>query len=65
MQMGQNNKTCIKCKDDFVFTPEDIKWIEHGTYSEKIVTCPYCGCINVVKYVDASGLHVNDDKRYY
>ena len=29
------------------------------------IKCPYCKCVNVIKYDDASGLNVNFDKRYY
>ena len=62
---GQNNKRCSKCKEHFVYKPEETKWIEYGTYSSKIVSCPFCGCINVIKNVESKGLYVNDDKRYY
>lgn len=65
MVQDQNNKTCTKCKENFIFMPDEIKWVEFSTYSAKITTCPYCGTTNVIKYVDASGLHVNTDKRYY
>lgn len=56
---------CPTCDDYFYYTDEDIKWVEYGTYSSKIITCPFCGCINIIKYVDANGLYVNDDERYY
>lgn len=61
----QHNKTCTKCKENFVYMPDEIKWFDYGTYSAKTTTCPYCGNINVIKYVNASGLYVNDDNRYY
>ena len=28
---GQNYKKCSKCKEHFVYKPEETKWIEYGT----------------------------------
>lgn len=64
-QEGQKSKKCNKCKDYFNYMPSDTYWQEFGTYSGKLVKCPNCGTINVIKYVEAAGLHVNTDKRYY
>ncbi len=61
----KNYHRCRKCNEYFNFKPEEIKWIERGTYSEKIATCKYCGCINVVKYQDGFNQNPNLDKRYY
>lgn len=62
---NQNTKKCIKCKESFIYMPDEIKWVEFGTYSAKITTCPYCGATNVIKYIDAPGLYTDRDKRYY
>lgn len=61
----QNNHTCAKCHEDFIFYPEDVSWHEHGTYSAKTVNCPFCNQINIIKYQNAAGLYVNKDSRYY
>lgn len=61
-----NNANCVKCKEDFVFDPEDIFFDERGTgYSTKLVKCPYCGSINIIKYYVDKSLDVNNDARYY
>ena len=62
---NQNCKKCTKCKEEFVYMSDEIKWAEFGTYSAKLTTCPYCGTTNILKYIDAPGLHVVNDKRYY
>lgn len=62
----QNNKTCSKCKEHFVFNPEDCFWDDKGFgYSTKLVRCPYCNSINVVKHIEDSSLDVNNDDRFY
>lgn len=64
-QSNQNCKKCTKCKEEFIYMPNEIQWKEFGTYSAKITTCPYCNTINILKYIDAPGLYVGKDKRYY
>ena len=64
-QSNQNCKKCTKCKEDFIYMSDETKWQEYSTYSVKITTCPYCGTINILKYIDAPGLYVSNDKRYY
>ena len=61
----QDYYVCRKCHNTFIFKPDEIKWYERGTYSEKTIICKECGCINVIQYKDAYGLNVNNDKRYY
>lgn len=61
----KNNHTCKKCGLNFVFKSDECRWVEHGMYSEKIVNCPKCGCINVIKYVDGFNQNPNLDKRYF
>ena len=62
---SKNYCKCKKCHDYYIFKHDEAKWIEHGTYSEKIATCPYCGCINVVKYQDGFNQNPNLDSRYF
>ena len=61
----QNNCTCKKCKENFIFLNKETWWNNYGTYSVKLVKCPYCETINSVKLEEASGLDVNNDRRYY
>lgn len=61
----KNNCTCKKCGLNFVFKSDECKYYEFGTYSDKTVICPECGCINSVRTIDALGLNVNFDQRYY
>lgn len=60
-----NNKTCIKCKDDFVYRYDETWWDENGSTSTKLVKCPYCNCIQAVTYRDDNAFRLNFDKRYY
>lgn len=58
-----NNKVCSKCKEDFIYKQEETWWNEQGMSSVKLVKCPYCGCIQAIKFGE---LHdVNKDARYY
>ena len=61
----QSNKECSKCREHFVYNQQETKWVEYGTYSSKIVICPFCGCVNVIKNTSACGLDINNDERYY
>lgn len=62
----QNNKKCSKCKEHFIYKPEETFWDEHGYgYGTKLVICPYCKTINVIKYHEDSSLDINKDRRYY
>lgn len=63
--MEQHNKTCTKCKKNFVYFPEETWWNHYGTYSVKLCKCPNCNTIQSVKFIEASGLDVNNDERYY
>ena len=59
----KNYKTCNKCKEDFIYYQEETWWDEKGMSSVKLTKCPYCGCIQSIKY---GTLHdVNKDERYY
>ena len=62
---SQNNCMCKKCGSFFIFKSDEARWIERGMYSEKIVKCPECECVNVVKYQDGFNQNPNFDRRYY
>ena len=63
---GQNHKVCSKCREDFVYKPEETFWDEKGYgYSTKLVLCPYCKHPNVIKYSEDISFDVNKDRRFY
>ena len=62
-EQNKHNKTCIKCREDFIWYEKDTWWDYTGMTDTKLVKCPDCNTINVVKFKE---LHdVNNDKRYY
>ena len=61
----KNYCACKKCHESFVFRPDEAHWVEQGMYSEKVTKCPYCGCINVVRYQDGFNQNPNLDSRYF
>lgn len=63
--MNTKTKTCCKCGKSFSYMPENARWMEYGTYSQKVVDCPHCGCVNVVKYQDGFNQNPNLDERYF
>ena len=49
----QNYCDCAKCKESFIFEPDECWWDEKSIgYSTKLVKCKHCGCINVIKYIE-------------
>lgn len=59
-------RRCRKCSDEFEYSNNETFWDESGScYSTKLVKCPNCGQINIIKYVEDRGLDVNNDPRYY
>ena len=63
----QNYCACRKCEESYIFTPDEAWWDEKGYgYSTKLTKCPYCGCINVVQYIEDYGFSImNTDQRYF
>ena len=42
---------CIKCSEQFDYKQEETWWDYKGMdYDAKLVRCPQCGCINVIRY---------------
>ena len=64
-EQSHNSKKCTKCKENFIYLPDEVQWREFGTYSAKITTCPYCGSVQIIKYENAFGLDVNNDDKFY
>lgn len=58
-------RKCKKCHESFVYESDDIRWIENGMYSEKVVKCKHCGCINVIKYQDGFNQNPNFNTKYF
>lgn len=64
-QIG-NNILCSKCDELFIYYQEETQWDKQGYgYDTKLVKCPYCGQMNIIKYKKDYGLDVNNDTRYY
>ena len=63
LESSKNNNTCIKCKTDFVYFPNETWWDYSGCTNTKLTTCPNCGCVQAVKYEEQP--EVNFDIRYY
>ena len=59
---NQNTKTCIKCKEDFIWFPDEAWWDYKNYTPAKLVKCP-CGCIQAVKY--EKEINPNFDARFY
>ena len=67
IEKHNQNKNCVckRCSTEFVFKKNEVFWKEQGVYSEKLVKCTNCGCINVLKYVNGFNQNPNLDKRYF
>lgn len=59
----KNNKTCIKCRENFVWFNEEAHWDYKGYTPTKLITCPFCGTVQAVDYEIESD--INFDPRYY
>jgi hypothetical protein len=53
---------CCKCKDVFSYEEKDIFWDYRGLdYDAKLVKCPQCGAVSVIKYYELP----NREEWYY
>ena len=53
MEDRKKRTQCAKCKRYFDYVERDTWWDYKGMdYDAKLVKCPECGCINVIKYVE-------------
>lgn len=58
--------TCCQCGESHEYSENEVKWDEGGYgYSTKLVECPYCKQLNIVRNHEDFGLDVNKDKRFY
>lgn len=59
-------RICSKCKQEFQYNETDCFWDNKGYgYSTKLVKCPECGQIQIIKYIEDASLDVNNDERFY
>ena len=57
---------CIQCKAMFEYTETDARLDYSGYgYTAKLVECPNCKQINIVKFIEDKNLNINNDERYY
>lgn len=61
--MGQEEKSCIKCKEKFTYCSDNSWWDYKGYTPTKLVKCPICGCIQAIKYEEE--INPNYDRRFY
>lgn len=62
-ESSKHNAKCIKCKQDFVWFPEEAYWDYSGTTDTKLVKCPECGCLQPIQYREQ--INPNFDHRFY
>lgn len=59
-------KTCCQCGISHDYKIEELKIDYSGLgYIAKLGTCPHCGQINIIKYIEDDNLDINNDERYY
>lgn len=55
---------CQQCGTATEYQPDEVIW-DYGTgYDVKLVRCPECDAINILKYYEHD-IDVNNDERYY
>ena len=62
-EQSKHNKTCIKCKENFIWYEKDAYWDYTGYTDTKLTSCPYCGCKQAVKYNEQ--INPNLDRRFF
>ena len=62
-EKSKHNKSCLGCKNNFIWYEKDTWWDFKGSTDTKLIKCPYCGCIQSVKYIEQ--INPNIDKRYF
>ena len=62
-ERSKHNKTCIKCKENFIWYEKDAYWDYAGFTDTKIIECPYCNCKQAVKYNEQ--INPNYDRRFF
>ena len=62
-EQNKHYKTCVKCKEDFIWDEKDAHWDYKGYTDTKIVTCSFCGCVQAIKYKEQ--INPNYDRRYF
>ena len=62
-ERSKHNKDCLKCQEDFIWYEKEAWWDFKGSTDTKLIKCPYCGCVQPVKYIEQ--INPNIDKRYF
>lgn len=63
MNEKQHNKKCVKCKENFVWFNDEVKWDYKGYTPTKLTKCQNCGTLQAVDYEPEQ--NVNFDERFY
>ena len=57
---------CSKCGQAFSYVRKDTYFDDKGYgYSTRLIGCPHCNTINVLKYYEDQSMKLNNDSRYY
>ena len=68
MKDGDKNvrrmRKCKHCKNTFSYEDIDTKWNYAGCSDTKIVECPLCNNVNIIRYWDCT-INPNTDNRYF
>lgn len=66
MNREKEIKLCKNCFQTFQYEESDTYWDEKSLWgSLKLVKCPICGTMNIVKEEEDLGKYVNEDPRYF
>ncbi|MBR2247752.1 MAG: hypothetical protein IJ880_12165 [Bacilli bacterium] len=55
---------CKHCDEMFTYEDIDVKWDYSGSVDAKIIVCPLCNKVNIIRYWDRN-INPNTDQRYF
>ena len=58
-------RKCKYCDNSFSYATIDCKWDYKGSIDTKIITCPLCNRVNIIRYWDSKIQNPNTDNRYF
>lgn len=57
---------CKKCNKKYQYDLNKIEYDNSGYgYLTKLIRCPYCGKVKIIKHIEDKSLDVNNDERFY
>lgn len=57
---------CKKCGQSFSYKKANTYFDDKGYgYSTRLIDCPHCNTINVLKYYEDRAMKLNNDSRFY